>query len=1328
MTFIQNEADSASTDDCYFFPVSFAQQRLWFLNRLIGSSSLYNIAWAIRLDGVLDVLALQHGLDALVARHEVLRTGFVGQGGEAVQVINPPLPLACTLTELPDMEVDSDGALRIILEAAANQPFDLTQAPLIRTLLLKLSAQAHVLLVTVHHSIFDGWSLAVFNRDLAALYGFFSLGIAADLPGLPIQYADYAVWQREWLQGDILDRQLNYWRKQLAGAVALALPTDHPRPQQPSYRGAQLPLRLSAELALGLKGLAQQHNSTFFMVLLAALQVLLHRYSGQDDIVVGTVIAGRTRQETEQLLGFFANTLVLRTDVSGDPSFRQLLGRVRKVCLEAYSHQELPFEKLVADMQLPRDRSRHPLFQVMLVLQPPAEAADWPGLQASSIEVASGNAKFDLTLALSEQADGLVGLIEYSTDLFDADTISRMAGHWQTLLAGIVAQPDWPIGELPLLTATERQQLLVGWNATPADYPQNRCIHHLFEAQVARTPHAIAVVFGREQLSYQALNAKANQLAHYLLARGVRVGSLVAIGTERSLSMVIGLLGILKAGAAYIPIDPSYPPARLAYLLADCQAPLLLTQTHLEWPETAAELIYLDTLTGPFAECPESNPDLGSDLNAGQLAYVIYTSGSTGNPKGVMVTHANVSRLFASTEALYGFDGHDVWTLFHSYAFDFSVWELWGAWLYGGKLVIVPYWVSRSPREFYRLLVSEGVTVLNQTPSAFRQLAQIDQELGGQSPLKLRYIIFGGEALDFPSLLPWFARHGDQTPRLVNMYGITETTVHVSYYPVSQADALSQHSIIGKALPDLQAYILDRYLQPQAIGIPGELYIAGAGLAKGYLCRPELTAERFIAHPFSDDPTARLYKTGDLARWLADGTLDYLGRIDQQIKLRGFRIELGEIEALLLQQETVTAAVVVLQGSSDQDSRLIAYIVPALGADKDSTPLRAALKAGLPDYMVPSAWVFLESLSLTAHGKIDRKALPPPDQTHFNVARRYVPPASPVEAALAAVWQEVLAIAPIGRDDNFFELGGHSLLALTLCTQIEAKLKQSVPVEWLFQYPTVSLLAEVLGQGNAVKQNASASLNAFQADGTKPPFFWGVDGKIFSMLLENIGTNQPLYLLKHQSLDGYKARHRTIADMAAHYIRGIQAIDPVGPYHLGGFSVGGMIMYEVARQLCAQGKQVALLFLLDPSQLSYDGENHDTPSYIMRWRRELGQLHYLGYVVYARRWLKKIKMAFVINFYFGLGKPVPARLFWQSIEPIYLQAMLLYKPEPIRDGLKKVVFVHSKQAGADTWLQLFNDKPETYAIDCEHMQLKDDAYLMAWLGIFKRVLEKYIHK
>nr|CAC01604.1 peptide synthetase [Anabaena sp. 90] len=911
--------------------LSYAQQRLWFLDQLQPNSSLYNIPLALRLAGFLEVAALEQSLEEIIYRHEALRTNFITIDGKPTQIIQTVRNWQLSVIELqhlPRLEQETSAQELAITQAI--QPFDLASGSLLRATLVVLSETEHILLICMHHIVSDEWSMGVFIQELATSYNAYAQGQSANTAPLPIQYADFAIWQRQWLVGEVLQSQLSYWKQQLKDAPALlSLPTDRPRPAVQKSLGAYQEFALSLELTQGLMQLSQQQGVTLFMTLLAGFDTLLYRYTGQSDILVGTPIANRNHSEIEGLIGFFVNTLVMRTDLSADPSFSSLLGRVREMALSAYAHQDLPFEMLVEALQPQRNLSHTPLFQVAFVFQnAPNSQVELTGLTVSPLVVESTTAKFDLTLAMENTGTGLVGVWEYNTDLFDSSTIERMASHFVTLLEGIVANPFERISQLPLLTAVEQQQLLIEWNDTQVDYPQDKCIHQLFEEQCLRTPDAVAVVFENQQLTYHELNCRANQLAHYLQSLGVGADVLVGLCVERSLEMIVGLLAILKAGGAYVPLDPDYPQERLNLILEDAQVSVLLIQQHLveKLQQHQAHIVCLDSDGEKIAQNSNSNPlNIATPSN---LAYVIYTSGSTGKPKGVLVNHSHVVRLFAATDSWYNFNSQDVWTMFHSYAFDFSVWEVWGALLYGGRLVVVGYLVTRSPKSFYELLCQEKVTILNQTPSAFRQLIPAEQSIATVGDLNLRLVIFGGETLELNSLQPWFDRHGDQSPQLVNMYGITETTVHVTYRPLSKADLHGKASVIGRPIGDLQVYVLDEHLQPVPIGVAGEMYVGGAGVTRGYLNRAELTAQRFISNPFNGNSEQLLYKSGDLARYLPNGELEYLGRIDNQVKIRGFRIELGEIEAALSQLREVREVVVVARSDQPDNKRLVAYVVP----------------------------------------------------------------------------------------------------------------------------------------------------------------------------------------------------------------------------------------------------------------------------------------------------------------------------------------------------------------------------------------------------------------
>ncbi|ALZ32048.1 non-ribosomal peptide synthetase [Pseudomonas aeruginosa] len=1044
--------------------LSYAQERQWFLWQLEPESAAYHIPSVLRLRGRLDLDALQRSFDSLVARHETLRTRFRLDGDEARQEIAASMALPLDIVALGPLE---EGALARQVETTIARPFDLERGPLLRVSLLRLAEDDHVLVLVQHHIVSDGWSMQVMVEELVQLYAAYSRGLEVALPALPIQYADYALWQRSWMEAGEKERQLAYWTGLLGGEQpVLELPFDRPRPVRQSHRGAQFILELDIDLSQALRRVAQQEGATAFALLLASFQALLYRYSGQADIRVGVPIANRNRVETERLIGFFVNTQVLKADLDGRMGFDELLAQARQRALEAQAHQDLPFEQLVEALQPERSLSHNPLFQVLFNYQSEArgngQAFRFDELQMESVQFDSRTAQFDLTLDLTDEEQRFCAVFDYATDLFDASTVERLAGHWRNLLRGIVANPRQRLGELPLLDAPERRQTLSEWNPAQREYVVQGTLQQRFEEQARQRPQAVALILDEQRLSYGELNARANRLAHCLIARGVGADVPVGLALERSLDMLVGLLAILKAGGAYLPLDPAAPEERLAHILDDSGVRLLLTQGHLleRLPRQAGvEVLAIDGLV--LDGYAESDPL--PTLSADNLAYVIYTSGSTGKPKGTLLTHRNALRLFSATEAWFGFDERDVWTLFHSYAFDFSVWEIFGALLYGGRLVIVPQWVSRSPEDFYRLLCREGVTVLNQTPSAFKQLMAVacSADMATQQPA-LRYVIFGGEALDLQSLRPWFQRFGDRQPQLVNMYGITETTVHVTYRPVSEADLEGGLvSPIGGTIPDLSWYILDRDLNPVPRGAVGELYIGRAGLARGYLRRPGLSATRFVPNPFPGGAGERLYRTGDLARFQADGNIEYIGRIDHQVKVRGFRIELGEIEAALAGLAGVRDAV-VLAHDGVGGTQLAGYVVAdsAEDAERLRESLRESLKRHLPDYMVPAHLMLLERMPLTVNGKLDRQALPQPDASLSQQA--YRAPGSELEQRIAAIWAEILGVERVGLDDNFFELGGHSLLATRVISRVRQEQQLDASLKALFERPVLEAFAQGL--------------------------------------------------------------------------------------------------------------------------------------------------------------------------------------------------------------------------------------------------------------------------
>ena len=1169
--------------------LSFAQQRVWFLEQLQPNSRAYILSNAQRLMGKLNAGVLQQSLDAIVVHHQALRTNFITSvDGSPIQVIGTPRPVQLKTIKVTQEQVES------LLNQEAQRPFNLESDLMLRATLLQVDEQQHILLLVMHHIASDGWSTGILWQQLAAVYEALLSGKPDPLPKLPIQYADFAVWQHQWLSGEILSGQINYWKTQLVGAnTVLELPTDRPRPPVQTYRGAVQSLMLPQTLSASLKELSHQQGVTLFMTLLAAFGTILHRYTGQEDILIGSPIAGRNQVETEGLIGFFVNTLAIRTQLSGNPSFRQLLSQVREVTLGAYAHQDLPFEKLVEELQPERNLSHSPLFQVMFAFHnTPKELWELPGLTITPLKVHSGAAKFDLTLDLEETSEGIKGGIEYNTDLFDATTIARMVGHFQTLLQGIVANPEQHISDLPLLTAAEQHQLLVEWNNTQTDYDLSQCLHQLFEAQVEKTPDAIAVKFADKHLTYHQLNCRANQLAHHLQTCGVQADVLVAICVERSLEMVVGLLGILKAGGAYVPLDPEYPQERIAYMLEDCQAPVLLTQKSLvdDLP-TSTQKICLDTDWETISQQSQSNPN--SSVKPVDLAYVIYTSGSTGKPKGAMNSHQGICNRLLWMQDAYKLTGTDRVLQKTPFSFDVSVWEFFWPLLTGARLVMAQPGGQRDATYLINTIAQEEITTLHFVPS----MLQIFLETKGLEHCQsLKRVFCSGEALPVDLQERFFDPMGCE---LHNLYGPTEAAIDVTFWQCQRESNLKSVPI-GRAIANTQLYILDSYLQAVPLGAIGELYIGGIGVARGYLNRPDLTAERFISHPFNEGE--KLYKTGDLARYLPDGNIEYIGRIDHQVKIRGFRIELGEIETLLTEhpalQQTVVTAI-----DNPENQRLVAYIVPHPEQTPTTDELRHFLKQKLPEYMVPSAFVLLDTLPLTPNGKIDRRALPAPELTRLDSENTYVAPRDELEFQLTKIWEEILGVQPIGVRDNFFELGGHSILAVKLFWQIEKTFNKNLPLAILFQSATVEALAKIICQEKNIARNWAlvntldksksswSSLVEIQPNGSKPPFFCihGLGGEVlcFRELALHLGSDQPFYGLQPQGLDEKHPFHTRIEDMATHYIQEIQTLQPDGPYFLGGYSFGGIVAFEMARQLQQQGEEVGILVMVDSCRPGY---------------------------------------------------------------------------------------------------------------------------------------------
>ncbi|HEV2637459.1 MAG TPA: amino acid adenylation domain-containing protein [Actinocrinis sp.] len=1034
-------------------PLSFAQQRLWFLDRLEPGNTEYLIPIELHVRGLLNLPALEAALSGILARHEALRTRFVsGPDDQPMQIVDPPGPPAVTVHNLRGA---TQSAARRLIETERVKPFDLTTGPLLRASVVQLADDDQYVLLTVHHIVFDGWSEAIFARELGARYAA-ALETDGDheIPPVPdVQYADYAVWQRNWLTGDVLTGQLDYWRSQLTGIELLELPSDHKRPAGRGGPAGTCTFAVPAETAERARAAAAQQEASLFMVLLAVFQLLLSKYSRQEDIAVGTPIAGRNRAEIEDLVGFFVNTLVMRTDLSQDPTFAELLDRVRQAALGAYDHQDLPFERIVEELAPDRDLSRNPLFQTMFVLQNVFESGSWqlPGLEVAAQPVTLQEAKFDLTLTFSEQPDGgLLGAVEYRADLFEADTVDRLTEHFSRLLGAVLDRPGARLSQVEMLGGSERQRVLVEWNDTAVEYPQAAPVHTLIERRAAASPDIVAIrsADGAE-LTYAELNARANQLAHYLGAVGVGPGTLVAVCLDRSADLVVSNLGVLKAGAAYVPMDPGYPAERLAFMTEDSGALVVVTDAaHAASFPAGAPLLLVDRDGDKVDGRPATDP--GVDVDITECCYVIYTSGSTGRPKGAQVEHRGMANLVLWGIRMFDLEPGDPMALSASVAFDAFAWELWLCIVAGTTCHLPTESVRLSPtalRDFY---------VANRVRGTFLSTPMLEAvaAVPWQSPSPVEFILTGGDLLRLPA--------GHDLPfRIHNVYGPTEATVMVSSTWVDPGDPVPP---IGRPAANCELFVVDPHDRPVPIGVPGELLIAGVCVGRGYLNRPELTAERFARFTV-DGRSHRVYRTGDLARWRADGRLEFLGRIDGQVKVRGYRVELGEIEATLLAHPDIAAATVIVREDKPGDKRLAAYVVPADPAAPPRTAdLCEHLGRSLPEYMVPTAFVTLAALPLTNNGKTDRKALPVPDLNARDPRDGYTPARSPIEKAITKIWAEVLGTERIGVHDNFFHLGGHSLLATQVVSRLGRLIDTDVPVRTLFSSPTPALLAVALGE------------------------------------------------------------------------------------------------------------------------------------------------------------------------------------------------------------------------------------------------------------------------
>jgi amino acid adenylation domain-containing protein len=1187
------------TGEAFALPASFAQQRLWFLDRLEPNSAAYNVPMATRLRGPLNVGALESALNQLVERHESLRTGFVLEDGTPQQLISPPRPLPLPVTNLADRPEPEELVQRLV-EEEARRPFDLSSDRQIRVALFRLGDEDHVFTLTIHHIVADAWSLGVLNRELTALYNAAREGRDAELPELALQYGDFAVWQQDWLQGGGLDGQLEYWKQQLAGAPALLeLPTDRPRPAEQSFRGATTRTALPLALSERLSDLSKREGATMFMTLLTAFMTLLARYTGRNDILVASPVANRSRSELEGIVGLFVNTLVLRSSIDGDASFAQNLARVREASLGAFSNQDLPFEKLVQELNPKRDRSHAPLAQVIFVAQnamatPPGLA----GLQQERLGAERGTAKFDLGLFVHEHPDGLRVSLEYCTALFEAPTISRMLEHLQTLLEGIVADPSRPVGLLPVLSDAERELVLPRWNEDARSELDDRCVHELVAEQARRTPDVVAVRQAGVELSYAELDARANRLAQHLLGLGVGPDVVVAIAAERSLETMVAVLATLKAGGAYAPVDPNYPADRIEFMLADSGTPVLITQSHLleRLPAHSGETVCLDRDQEAIAAHDAVAPR--TEVNPDHLAYVLYTSGSTGWPKGVAMSHRPLTNLLDWQLEHWCERGPARTLQFASLSFDVAFQEIFSTWCSGGTLVLIDEDTRRDVHALAGRLAEEGIERLYLPFVGLEAMCAAAEHLDLAIP-SLRDVMTAGEQLKAtPSIKSFFGRNRDA--RLFNHYGPTESHVVTSYtLPADPADwpALPP---IGRPISGARIYLLDQRLQPVPFGVPADLYIGGVSLARGYLGRPELTAERFLEDPFDADPGSRIYRTGDIARYRPDGNIEFLGRSDDQVKVRGFRVELGEVETALSALPSVGQAAVLLREDDPGDVRLVGYVTIVPGHPVEPSGILSALRQSLPDYMVPQHLVMLASFPLTPTGKVERKALPAPDGVS-HTSTDFAQPTTELEAELVGIWQRVLKVDRIGIDDNFFELGGHSLLAVQLVHAVENELDRICALPMLFRTGTVRSLAAELRAGGA--DCTTPTVLKLRSEGTGPPIFCISGVHVYQELADALGVDAPVYgifLPYEQEMFDNDQMSLSIEEMAAGYLEVVRAEQPHGPYVFLGLSVGGLLIYEMAHQLERAGEDVSLLVILDtivPGTLRSDWKR------VMRRRR-----------------------------------------------------------------------------------------------------------------------------
>ncbi|MDZ8262760.1 amino acid adenylation domain-containing protein [Nostoc sp. ChiQUE01b] len=1382
-----------------FHSLSYGQQGIWFLYQTAPESIAYNIFVATKLCFELDLEAWHWAWQKIIERHPILRTAYITIDSQPFQVVHPSPEVE---TQVIDASGWREDYLKTQILAEASRPFDLERGSVLRVRLFTRSKQEHIQLITIHQIAGDMWSFDILHNELRCLYttktglgsqtsvelgkrSVISDSVTNDILAFSgVQYTDYALWQSEMLASAKKEKLWNYWQKQLAGELPiLNLPTDRQRPPLQSYDGSVHSIELEQVLILKLKALEKSEGTSLYTILLAAFFTQLYRYTGQEDILVGSLMAGRSgRKEFKEIVGYFTDPVVLRAKLSGNLAFDKFLAQIKQTVFGALRHQDYPFSLLVEKLQLERDPSRHPLLQTTFVwqrhrwIEPKFKLNSEQEEQPQKVKAVSDfvmerylisqqGAMLDLNVAVEEFGDSIYVNWRYNTDLFDAATITRMAGHFQTLLEGIVTNPQQQLSNLPLLREAELHQLLIEWNDTTAVYPHELCIHHLFEQQVERTPNAVAVVFQDQQLTYGELNCKAERLAQHLRSLGVRPETLVGICVERSMDMAIGILSILKAGGAYVPLDPVYPRDRLHFMLRDSNTSLVVTQKKLENLVKSfggKRLVLLDSDEFSIEKVVDGNNNHISvdEPTPKNLAYVIYTSGTTGLPKGVAVEHQSLVNMVSfRLNKLLNKDDVAVAPLSVSISFDASVSQLFVPLAAGGKVIIV-----EDLPALQALMQVDKITFLSATPSSLETFFLNNVKF----PSSIQAIGVGAETVNKGLIQK--LKNLSHIKKIINVYGPTEAAVHCgaavlfdrlkeeernntdNYNTVAKLQ-VEQRITIGKPIQNVQIYILDSYLQPVPIGVPGELHIGGVGLARGYLNAIELTAEKFIANPFSPQQEARLYKTGDKARYLSDGNIEFLGRIDQQVKIRGFRIELEEIEANLKQHPAVQQTVVIAREDATGHEILVAYIVPSPESIPKTTEMRQYLKQKLPQYMIPNAFVILDTLPLTTNGKIDRRTLPAPNQTESELQNAHVLARNTLEQELVNIWEKLLNISPIGITDNFFELGGHSLLGVHLIAQIQQRFGQKLSLRTIFQASTIEQLALILRQQTNLE--GWSPLVKIQPNGSKQPFFClpGIFGSplYLNQLAYHLGSDQPFYGLQYQELGRESQPFRTIEEMAACFLEAIQTVQPHGPYLLGGHSFGSKIAFEMAQQLHKQGQEVALLAVLDtlpPVSTIYLRDNNlddaklltmlvkaieytsgkslhvkyevlhslETNEQLNYIKEKLQLVNFLptwGGTDFLRRTLQTLKANFQLHYAPNNISPTRIILFRASeVVPEDIYSIFTIPPE-------------IRQESTYGWSQFMNESVETYLVPGNHITMVVKPHVQTLVKYLKVCLDRY---